>query len=227
MEHSETSFSTIKSRLADLRTRDHRFLVFGSSDHKYEGVPDFMDDLVRLEKLFALRLPSAYQRFLFEIGCCAGAYYGILSLFGSESEINECFDPYYAEEAEALANLSLSSPFPTFPISDGAIFDHNRRFDFEESRLKFVADFPCNGCIPICRHGCAFYSVLITAGRLKGSVWDIQLDFGGNLWRPAKRPPGLLRNSVRLPRIASIPSFIEWYTSWLEQCEADLAPFRW
>lgn len=51
-----------------------------------------------------------------------------------------------------------------------------------------------------------------TDGKLKGSVWDIELDFSGSLWRPAKRPPGFRRNPVELPQLSPFPSFVEWFT---------------
>jgi len=125
MEHSATSFSSIKSRLATIRDQDPDLHVFGSSLHKYESTPDSFDDLERLHRRYGLTLTSDYKRFLFEFGYGAGPYYGILSLFGSESEIHECFDTAYEEEADALAILSLSSPFPSSPIKNGDVLEHD------------------------------------------------------------------------------------------------------
>lgn len=218
--------SMIKTRLAKLRARDHRFRIFGSSYHKYKSIPDSIDDLDRLVSLFALTLPSDYQRFLFEIGHGTGPYYGILSLFGTESEIRECFDPYIQEEADALANLSLSSSCPVFPIANGERIERNQDIIASNETVRFVAEFPCNGCIPICHHGGHKYTVLITAGRFRGSVWDMALDYSGSLWCPAKRPPGIVGydyKGVELPNLSPIPTFDEWIIGWLDQCDADLA----
>ena len=218
--------SMIKTRLAKLRARDRRFRIFGSSHHKYKSIPDSTDDLERMERLFALVLPSDYQRFLFEMGHGTGPYYGVLSLFGTESEIRECFDPYFQEEAEALENLSFSSPFPVLPIANGEKIERNQNIITNSESLRFVAEFPCNGSIPICHHGSHKYTVIITTGRFKGSVWDMALDFSGSLWWSAKRPPGIVRHGykgVELPNLSPIPTFFEWYIGWLDQCDADLA----
>lgn len=60
-----------------------------------------------------------------------------------------------------------------------------------------------------------------------GSVLDLA-DFVGfdGEWFPAQRPPGIVepgRERRELPPLGFPCSFLEWYESWLERCETDLA----
>jgi len=66
-----------------------------------------------------------------------------------------------------------------------------------------VSTWPVDGCIPICHHGCTYYSALVVTGECTGRVWD--LDEGG-LWFPSHGPSGCTRP----------PTFEEWLMGWIE-----------
>ncbi len=83
------------------------------------------------------------------------------------------------------------------------------------------SSFPVPGCVLIGNQGCAYYTVLITAGELTGSVWDLCHDPEGcGVWVPARCAS---ENSYREPpHLPLVPTFREWYTGWIEASLADL-----
>ena len=66
----------------------------------------------------------------------------------------------------------------------------------EERPAMLSAAWPANGCIPICFEGRSFYTCIVTAGELTGSLWSTGLDLDDNeleYWNLAPEPPGILR----------------------------------
>jgi len=103
---------------------------------------------------------------------------------------------------------------------------------FQKIRLEDEKPFaerswPSSGCLPICHHGCTFWSALVLQGQFAGRIWDVAsyVAYEG-LWVPASRPPGWwefgMPRPQALPPLPSPPTFLEWFSGWLERCFADL-----
>jgi hypothetical protein len=224
MELKEVSLTTINLGLEKLRVQDHKFDIFGTRKHLFISTPVSLNEVESFESHYSLKVPNEYRRFLLEVGFGAGPYYGIFNPRGIESEILEFGDFCFEEEAEALIKSALSSEFP-ISISDAHEIVHkiNNRVELPH----FIGDFPFTGCIPMCFQGCQYWTVLVVAGELRGSVWDVEVSSSDDCrWLPAKRPPGIARNgykSVGFSDLLPIPSFNMWFDAWLYQCDADLA----
>jgi hypothetical protein len=93
----------------------------------------------------------------------------------------------------------------------------------------FTTAWPTDGCIPICHEGCSFYTFLVTAGDLVGSMWSHTAesynedDQTQESWNLAPQPPGIRldRRPRNLPALSPAPSFLEWYGAWLYQSIID------
>jgi hypothetical protein len=208
-----TDWITIPQRLARL-AKDPEIGVFGASGnsgHFFLSKRHTSGEVERLEQKLGVRLPEDYRQFLLEVGSGAGPYYGLFS------------PAQILDWIECPLEEGIGRPDAALPFGFG-------RFDAEEIRKRPVdktvepalkMKWPCNGCIPICHHGCTFWSVLVTAGECEGSVWDVACYVSEDgLWQPAKRPPGILQRSD----LPCPPTFFQWYEGWLENIEVRFLP---
>lgn len=160
------------------------------------------------------------------MGVGAGPYYGLLNL----SEIQRELD-YRCWSKQAIGPPSPSSRFP-FTRQDAV--DVCRRLNADEKATRITAAYPCNGCIPICFHGCAMSSWIVVTGELRGSVWDVANDVRSEgLWLPAGCPTGIRPHVLRRCNLTEdgfkersnlkpITTFHDWFNRWLDRCLADL-----
>jgi hypothetical protein len=177
--------------------------------------------MTQFELRLGISLPEEYRNFLLELGFGAGPYYGIFSPEESLDQMHSLFLEYEAEEKRSLAFSAL------FPLTGRDLRDIEARAMAQDKSPWIVSDWPCSGCLPICHQGCTYWSILVLTGEFAGRVWDLanHIGFTGD-WLPADRPLGLIKldrsSSVELPRLRGLPTFGEWYSGWLERCEADL-----
>jgi hypothetical protein len=206
------SISELGAMLNEVRTRDAALRVFGAADHRYASRPASAPELEQLEQRIGIALPASYYGVLSVLGSGVGPYYGLWSPQQSWAELQSGAEDCVINERDvpsAARPFSLSVPAP------GA------------GRVE--AQFPTDGAIPIVHHGCSMWSLLITAGRWRGTVWDVACHAGvDGEYLPTLRPPAVnLSPSQRrttLPSFPEPPSFFTWYRGWLEQCLAELSP---
>ncbi len=158
------------------------------------------------ERSIGVALPVGYREFLLQIGFGCGPYYGIWSPGEVLTEVESL-----SFGDEGVKRPSSSNAFPLKEVSANI---QNQ-------------EWPSSGCIPICHHGCTFWSVLVLEGAFRGSVWDVACYVGiDGEWIPAQRPPGLIdfENSAlrELASLGSPPGFVEWVEGWIERCLVDL-----
>jgi hypothetical protein len=202
-----------RRRVADIAKKKGSVEVFGAcqwSGHCFVHIQHSSDEIESLEKELGVRLPEEYVQFLTEVGSGAGPYYGL-------------FPP-----AKILSEISCRKsaiPSATFPFQKSDAEAIRSRLDNHDSDAFGEAPWLCEGCIPICEHGCTLYSVLVTSGELRGTGWDVNDDGAVAQWQPAGRPPGLpvpRSRFVSLPEPPCPPTFLQWYESWIERLETDL-----
>jgi hypothetical protein len=155
-----------------------------------------------------------------QVGYGAGPYYGLWSPEESLTEIRSLQMEYESEIGKH------NSPSSSFPFSIDDVQSIERKIASGDKSPWIEWDWPCNGCLPICHHGCTFWSVLILVGELVGSIWDVACFAGySGEWLPAQRPSGWWEFGVTsrlLPPLPTPPTFMEWYTGWLERGLTDL-----
>lgn len=204
----------IAARLSALAARDPALAIFGASHHRYQHRPLTAAEVDAFEQRLGVVLPPEYRQFLLTIGVGAGPYYGLFTP-----------DETLLELRGAGESFAAAAPFPL----DRTVVDYfNRCRQSEQKAEPAMSVWPANGCIPIAPHGCTYWSVLVTAGELTGTMWDLaNFEFTEGQWFPAHRAPGIVELGWNPPPLSKLPvaaTFLQWYEAWLERCEADLAP---
>ncbi len=223
----------LKRKLERLSTLDRQRKVFGAYMHKYESHPVTEVELLLLEAALGVRLPEDYRQFLQVIGYGAGPYYGLLGPKQILDELRE-----YASEGPE----PLWSPGCPFPFSREQAEECFRIMGEHRDGSLVGRTWPVDGCIPICFEGCSYYSLIVTAGDLAGSIWsssneglDDEFDelsqtfndtYNRYTYNLAPQPPGdiSLPGSwipAWAPALSPEPTFLEWYNAWLDQCLLD------
>ncbi len=180
----------IKSKLEKLREHDKKIKVFGASSHKYisSKVPE--TDIERFEVEFSISLPFEFKSFLMEIGYGAGPNYGIYSIKQIESELSYRKDDF-------SKSMVLNKPFR---------YNNKDTQDYIELKKNGVTGYyyktltGMEGWLPICTHGCTYYSILVISGEQSGKIWDMNEDGYQIL------PAGVTEELT----------FFDWYEKWLD-----------
>ena len=191
--------------------------MFGASKHQYLSTPVSPSDIAQFEADLGTALPPEYTAFLQRVGHGAGPYYGVWSPRESLAELRG-----HAQDDEREAGNPLGPALPflfQYPILRGIDAQANAGV------RPAVAwqDWPCSGCVPICHQDWAVWSLLVLKGDFAGRVWDVanfEGDSGG--WTPAQRPAGTQYGRTVTEPLPRPPTFNEWFSGWLEQCESDL-----
>jgi hypothetical protein len=191
----------INNLLGKLRDRDSGLQVFGASRHRYQTKPATPEMMVNLSRRLRTWIPREYFQFMIEIGYGAGPYYGLLT----------------PEEVLSYSRDKFRRPMPNadrlFPFRRNAFIENHGNFSSNET-LKLVANFPCDGAIVICHHGCTGFSVLVTSGEFAGTVWNAGYsDPQFCVYAPARTKANQLNNASPGGPL----SFSEWYKDWLDQ----------
>jgi hypothetical protein len=213
--------NTWHEQLAELARRDPGYKVFGARKHQYRNTPVGEAVVRRLEAELGVPLPPEYREFLVDVGSGAGPYHGVWGPVEALSELRGLAQEYEAEEGKSV------SPAATFPLLADDLRGIESRFAVGSKTPWAERDWPCSGCLPICEQGCTFWSVLALTGEFAGRVWDLNNAVGYcGEWLPARRPPGWwefgMPHPRELPRLASPPTFGEWFAGWVERCLTDL-----
>jgi hypothetical protein len=228
MDERETPhLEEIRYMLKLLKDLDKKLLVFGSETHQYKSYPQSNDEIESFESKLGIRLPEDYRQFLQEIGYGAGPYYGLYSLERSLSVL-----------------LSDQGEQETWPPKPSQPFPISRKYAEEQFRLMsekkavvFNIFWPADGCIPICHEGCSGWHYLVTAGDLVGTVWSRSTPVWNPYhpidedWTIAPQPSsGLLYSYIYAPLWhtprSPIPTFLDWYRTWLDQCLSDFEELK-
>ncbi len=227
MENGEVPKMTIdelKRKLNRLSTLDRELQDFGATGHQYKSHPVSEAELDQFEAELGVCLPEDYRQFLQEVGYGAGPYYGLLSP-------NQVLEAMREESSEWPD--SKNAPGCPFP------FSHEQA----QECFRIMSELRCgwlegqtwlvDGCIPICFEGCSFYTLIVTAGDLAGSIWSSSRDSLGDgdddvsfPYNLAPRPPGNIylagyKVLAWEPALSPEPTFLEWYNAWLDQCLSD------
>lgn len=224
VELEVTIISAWRDQLNEIRRRDTARVIFGADQHQYQSTPVGLSEIARVEAALGVGLPAEFREFLSEIGYGAGPYYGIWSPDAAVAEIQSLAADY---EADVGGRIIPAAEFPLSAVEVSAV---EARIAAGSKSPAFESDWPCCGCIPICHHGCTYWSVLVLAGPFTGCVWDLACfeGFSGE-WLPACRPSGYWvpgKSSRELPPLPSPPTFSVWFNGWIEQCLADLPALR-
>lgn len=209
----------IPRRVAALKQLQGSSEIFGAEKHKFRLRPHRSEELALLEVHLGVELPETYRQFMIEVGSGAGPHYGIFSA----DELLKNFSRLktYLDEEQPRSNPAKDFAFHRH---EAAALELHHREGAEQPWLS--ASWPTDGCVPICFRGCQYWTALVTAGELTGTVWDVAFGDGSDgQWIPAQRASGLLklRSRIKLPDLSSPPTFPEWYKAWLERVEVDLA----
>jgi hypothetical protein len=226
--------SSYRSRIAAIAQRLGSDPVFGPGLKvpRFELVRHSADEIALFEEQLGVRLPEEYIRVLVETGSGAGPYYGLFAPVKVQAEI-ESLNEILQKEGR-----KLPKPNAPFPFQQSDADEICARTTIEASETLGRAVWLADGCVPICDQGCTFSGVLVIAGELRGTIWSVNDDSSVAEWRPGIRPPGLLAegslDSGRfvssfkprpLPSPPRPPTFTQWYESWLERLETDLADY--
>lgn len=229
--------NTRQSRIAQLKKLDPGLEVFGACLHRYETDPVSLDEMVQFESALGVTLPDQYRQHLLSVGYGAGPYYG---LYSPEQVLQDLRAEYRLWEQDPEDRGPTPSPSIAFPFTRG---DARRIYEARAAgnvSACGTTEYPSHGAIPIGTKGCSFDTILVTAGELRGTVWDLNREGGcpdedvvaghpldGWLasWCPALQPSALLtsksqRNPYRL--LSALPTFSEWFDRWLEVATGDL-----
>jgi len=166
----------VKADLATLRAADPGFDVFGSAAHRYELLAPARDDhLAAFEAAHGIALPSAYRRFLRELGNGgAGPHYGLFPL-GLWDGGGQGLEPWGEYGAGVLRepfphSTPWNLPDDRFMPPDLDDVDAEEAWqtalDAEYFDRSLVA-----GAFPIAHHGCAHRNLLVVTGPHRGEVW--------------------------------------------------------
>jgi hypothetical protein len=227
-EQVTPSIEWIKHNLEYLASLDKKYWVFGAQTHQYNSYPLSNDEIVSFEGELGVRLPEDYRQVLLEIGYGAGPYYG---LYSPKEILRELREPHFSG-----GGTGMPDPSNPFPFSREQADDCYQTMG-EGRQALFGADWPTDGCIPICTEGCSFYTFLVTSGELAGSLWSHCSDWDNEddpyleVWNLAPKPPGIRLD--RIPKweaaLSPSPSFLEWYGAWLERSITDFLelPFEY
>lgn len=200
-------------QIRNLKKRDFYFEVFGAKSHRYKLKKVSSKDLEDFESWCGVTLPSIYRSHLREVGVGAGPSYGLLSIESIRKEMQ-------IASQRLGPDFRISGDFPlTIADAESCI----RKPDPGGVMVCIDRDWPLEGCIPICHHGCAYYTVLQLTGENKGCVWAVNFDGG---WLPDSVSTAFLshhRQKVIPPRkLATLPTFEDWFQCWLDHASTNL-----
>ncbi|WP_142685425.1 SMI1/KNR4 family protein [Chitinophaga polysaccharea] len=197
----------IKAKLAQLKSSDPNYKLFGASTHQYKLNPTISMEVVRqFELTHHIDLPDGYTAFLTKIGNGgAGPYYGL------ERLEDALFDDLDYKRPGNL--LNPAKPFlhtapwnQTFTLTVEVEEDEE---EYERQRMEFEKEYfdrqQMNGVIAICNFGCAVRLNLVVNGQEHGNIWTDDRSSDNGI-----HPSYELGNKDKI-------SFLDWYELWLDK----------
>ncbi len=218
MTNTDARLRAIKRSLRYLFVRDYRRKVFGSNKHNYISIKCLRSSLDRFEEKCHVEIPYDFRCFLSSVGHGAGPAYGLMGVGAISKDL--------VNKADFESRSHEFVPGAEFPLTRVDIEDSHRRHDADDDSSAIELPYPQQGCMPICYHGCTYYTVLVTTGELCGTV----LEFNeGGFYMPSFRPAArtdLGADRKKLPDLDPAATFLDWYESWIERCIVDLGTKR-
>jgi hypothetical protein len=220
-----TFFTTIKTKIEQLKTLDPNLEAFGADTHRYQfNKPIPEADLLAFEDRFNIKLPEAYRNFLLHVGNGgAGPSYGIYPLgmmdVGWEMDLWPP-DFVYPDEVFPFDGPTNDTSMLERGMPKESDFDTKEAFEeaeeqwadehYEALQNEYWDKHALKGAIPIVHHGCCLRSWLVTApGKEYGFIWE-----DGSPEESGVYP----LESVRAKRY----TFDSWYLEWLDRSIAQL-----
>lgn len=199
-----TTLERIKSKLAELKSLDPNFQVFGAAKHKYQlDKPLTEAEVANFESKYNIQLPKDYRNFLLTIGNGgAGPYYGLESL---NSGLYTDLD--YRRDND-LINPSLEFPHTEAWNLD---LDSTNEEEYYKKKDEIYYDPKwVNGALRISNYGCGVSMNLVVKGQEYGKIWiDDRCNEGGIF------PDHYFGNKEKI-------SFTEWYELWLDEALSEI-----
>lgn len=181
----------LKMKLQELKRRDTKFMVFGSKSHRYNSFIVTESEVAEFENDYGIRLPEEFREFLFEIGYGAGPNYGIYSFEKIRKELCDISE-IFSKETKLNQHFKFSN-------KDTKNYIELKSNGVQGYYYKILSGL--EGWMPVCHHGCTYYSILIISGEQSGKVWDMCEDGYQIL------PAGVIKDF----------SFYDWYENWLDE----------
>lgn len=209
--------SPLAQKFREVAARDRRCDIFGASVHRYKTRRVTEREIAEFEEWCGCPLPEDYRNLIRSIGLGAGPYYGLLDF----PKIKESMAGMLKElPAQAGRSCLSADPFPL----EAKILDL-RNSGIVTFGLIEVQDF-AHGFLPICELGCEYVAILVTAGKCRGMVFEVDNDASLAMHCiPATRPPGKVmrdRHEESLSPFPRFPTFAEWVGAWHEISMRDL-----
>lgn len=172
---------------------DSEYKVFGSRKHKYQlNPPVSMDEVLKLEADFNIKLPDDYVYFLTQVGNGgAGPHYGLYSL-------NELRQRQYCKKQD-----NELEPVIDDKLSKEIWNELMEQMDTDDDLYDEIEQHINTGLFIIGTQGCTYDNLLMCRGSETGKIvyidWNLESDY----------PPFLTKMS-----------FLEWYTGFFEDIVA-------
>lgn len=200
MKNYSDQIERIKSKLLLAKKADKSLKVFGASSHQYSiNKPATIDDILVIEKKYAIHLPDCYKAFILQFGnggtayanSGAGPFYGIYPLGEYVDElIDENTEKYLKNNCILYPKMTDQDwENITLKIEDDAISDDD--YTKELGRIY-------GGILPIGSQGCTYLHGLVLNGEHRGKVVNLSLDH--------YKPIFTFENN-----------FLDWYERWLDE----------
>ncbi|QIQ03622.1 SMI1/KNR4 family protein [Streptomyces liangshanensis] len=220
---STSTWAGVRDRVLGLAERPGADQVFGARGHGFRLGP-VMDEvqLRSLEADLGVGLPASYRAFLLHVGGGgAGPDYGLmtptpgdggwqwrgtgLGFSAAPTTAEFAGRPFVAEAlAGELAALEAREPGEDAYASEE---EFRRAYAAWDARYEELYDAQEAGAVFLSEQGCGYSSLMVMTGPHRGAIWE---DL-----RPMDR--GIVPTGH---------NFGDWYRSWLERTERDLAGVR-
>ncbi len=206
MNKNKEQLARIRNKLAQLKTLDKNFSLFGAQKHQYNlRRPISREAIQRFERTHKIALPNEYVDFLTLVGNGgAGPFYGL-----------ERFEYALYGDLEFVQPETLLSPAEPFLYSEPWNLTFNPTVTVEEDEEEYKKQLQSfekgyfdikhlNGVIAICNFGCGASLNLVVNGQEYGNIWTDDRASDNGIY-----PSHEIGNKDRI-------NFLNWYELWLD-----------
>ena len=218
----------IREKLEALRALDARCKLSGASKHRYISTPVSESDIRAFETAMGMPLPGDYRAYINQIGYGAGPHYGLYSLEHIKKDYpyfkNRFFDE--VEEENAYGEIARFSDLTHAHVTLYIDLYNQSTTEY----LSYIAPTvgSVEGALVITEDGCTYHHLLVVAGELKDTIWDVSYESGFSAIPEGVFVPEAyevqVRNGVIIKHQAENRvkcngrpfSFQEWINNWLD-----------
>ncbi|MGY0055809.1 SMI1/KNR4 family protein [Streptomyces sp. LZ34] len=204
----------VRERVLALRKAPRWWVVFGADypdhGHNFELLPVLTEEQLRaVERRLGAELPEEYRTFLLEVSAGgAGPDYGLFPMKPPSPDTppatGHCALPFRPELTAELDEHEYAEPRGADYQDDDVFATAYAAWDARHDELL---DAVTEGTLCISSQGCAYYSLLVVTGPLRGTMWNDVRALGEGV------APVELRGKT------GHVSFAEWYLDWLDYAE--------